>query len=65
MPTEAKIDEVTTRIDHAVGIPSAPTAALKRDHRVRTELVLAGILFARPDKLHRALHRFGDERWPA
>ena len=29
MPTEAKIDEVTTRIDHAVGIPSAPTAALK------------------------------------
>ena len=60
LPTDAKIDEVTTRIDHAVGMPSAPTRGLEGDHRVRTEFVLAGVLFARPDKLHRPLHRFGD-----
>ena len=29
LPTDAKIEEVTTRIDHAVGIPSAPATALK------------------------------------
>ena len=41
---------------HSVGADGG----LEADHRVRPELILAGILFARPDKLHRPLNRFGD-----
>ena len=60
MPNHLKIDEVTTRIDHAIGIPLGLVAALKATTAWGREFILPGIFFPRPDQLDGTRDDLGD-----